>query len=241
MARQEGVGRHADTQVYVVMNPAKNRVLFSGFHVCFICSIFLIHSSSHIIGLGIRGKCPHGTKCWLYFPEDDCPFYRTTVFSNYAKKNCPADEVALPTLCMVRRALSGAASKNLTCCNIAALVCVLYVWSVTRHSNLNKHRKMLHTCVVQGDESAPASSAPAPGPFWSLMFEVSESQYKPVGQEQVTLGGAAGTWAQLVRDTIQGAINTQLIQPGDEIVSIYHRCVDCRFLLCSKTASMAIV
>ena len=39
---------------------------------------------------GIRGRCPHGLKCWLYFPEDDCPFYRTTVFSHYAKKNCPA-------------------------------------------------------------------------------------------------------------------------------------------------------
>lgn len=36
----------------------------------------LQHSSSHIIGLGIRGKCPHGTKCWLYYPEDDCPYYR---------------------------------------------------------------------------------------------------------------------------------------------------------------------
>ncbi len=36
----------------------------------------LQHSSSHIIGVGIRGNCPHGTKCWLYFPEDDCPFYR---------------------------------------------------------------------------------------------------------------------------------------------------------------------
>lgn len=59
-------------------------------------------SSSHIIGLGIRGHCPHGTKCWLYFPEDDCPFYRTTVFSNYAKKNCPADDVQLPTMCLVR-------------------------------------------------------------------------------------------------------------------------------------------
>lgn len=39
---------------------------------------------------GIRGHCPHGLKCWLYFPEDNCPFYRTTVFSHYAKKNCPA-------------------------------------------------------------------------------------------------------------------------------------------------------
>lgn len=41
---------------------------------------------------GIRGACPHGKKCWLYFPEDDCPFYRTTVFSHYAQKNCPAGE-----------------------------------------------------------------------------------------------------------------------------------------------------
>ena len=58
-------------------------------------------SSSHIIGIGVRGKCPHGLKCWLYFPEDNCPFYRTTVFSHYAKKNCPADDVKLPTLCNV--------------------------------------------------------------------------------------------------------------------------------------------
>jgi hypothetical protein len=36
----------------------------------------LQHSSSHIVGFGIRGKCPHGAKCWLYFPEDNCPFYR---------------------------------------------------------------------------------------------------------------------------------------------------------------------
>lgn len=36
----------------------------------------LQHSSSHIIGIGIRGNCPHGTKCWLYYPEDNCPFYR---------------------------------------------------------------------------------------------------------------------------------------------------------------------
>ena len=36
----------------------------------------LHHSSSHIVGVGIRGTCPHGSKCWLYFPENDCPFYR---------------------------------------------------------------------------------------------------------------------------------------------------------------------
>lgn len=49
----------------------------------------------------MRGECPHGLKCWLYFPEDDCPFYRTTVFSHYAKKNCPTDDTKLKTVCMV--------------------------------------------------------------------------------------------------------------------------------------------
>lgn len=28
------------------------------------------------MGIGIRGTSPHGAKCWLYYPENDCPFYR---------------------------------------------------------------------------------------------------------------------------------------------------------------------
>ena len=49
----------------------------------------LVYSSSHIIGIGLRGVNPHDTKCWLYFPEDDCPFYRGTVFSHYGDGNVP--------------------------------------------------------------------------------------------------------------------------------------------------------
>lgn len=75
--------------------------------------------------------------------------------------------------------------------------------------------------LCMGDCSDPADKSAKPGPYWSLMFEVSESQYKPVKQDGVTVGGK--TWSEVVRETIQGAINTQLIQPGDEIVSIYHR------------------
>ena len=33
----------------------------------------------------------------------------------------------------------------------------------------------------------------------------------------------AGTWPEVVRDTLLGAVATKLVQPGDEIVSIYHR------------------
>ena len=60
----------------------------------------LKHSSTHVVGVGYRGACPHPTKCWLYFPESDCPFYRCTVFSNYAAANCPDQGKALPTLCL---------------------------------------------------------------------------------------------------------------------------------------------
>jgi len=133
----------------------------------------LSHSSSHIIGLGIRGAAPHGKKCWLYYPEGDCPFYRTTVFSHYAKRNCPDDGAELPTLCM-------------------------------------------------GDGSAPGDPKPKKGPYWSLMFEVSESAaHKPVSQDPVEIGGRS--WPRVVLETIQGAINTKLTAPDCEIVSIYHR------------------
>ena len=51
----------------------------------------LIYSSTHVIGFGIRGSRPDriGHKCWLYFPEDDCPFYRATIFSSYSPYNVP--------------------------------------------------------------------------------------------------------------------------------------------------------
>lgn len=134
----------------------------------------LQHSSSHIVGIGLRGVNPHDLKCWLYYPEDNCPFYRTTVFSHYADSNTPAPGVKLPTL-------------------------------------------------VLCDGSAPEDGDAREGPYWSLMFEVSESEYKPVEQAPVQLGGTAGTWPAIVQQTIQGAINTQLVRPGDEIISIYHR------------------
>lgn len=51
----------------------------------------LVYSSSNIFGIGLRGTPPEAlrTKCWMYFPEADCPFYRVTVFSNYSPNNVP--------------------------------------------------------------------------------------------------------------------------------------------------------
>jgi hypothetical protein len=71
-------------------------------------------------------------KCWMYYPEDNCPFYRCTVFSHYGVGNAPAADKKLKTL---------------------------------RH----------------GDPAIPVTdSSDKEGPYWSLMFEISESNFKPV-------------------------------------------------------------
>ncbi len=51
----------------------------------------LMHSGTHVIGIGLKGapKEDLKTKCWMYFPENNCPFYRVTVFSNYSPNNVP--------------------------------------------------------------------------------------------------------------------------------------------------------
>lgn len=60
----------------------------------------LYYSTTHVVGIGLRGERPEniGDKCWLYFPEDDCPFYRATIFSNYSPNNQPSAEAKIATL-----------------------------------------------------------------------------------------------------------------------------------------------
>jgi UDP-galactopyranose mutase len=48
----------------------------------------LRHSGSLIVGVGIRQPAP-ATRCWMYFPEDNCPFYRCTYLSNYSPEVVP--------------------------------------------------------------------------------------------------------------------------------------------------------
>lgn len=124
----------------------------------------LYFSSTHVIGVGLRGERPEriGDKCWLYFPEDNAPFYRATIFSNYSPYNQPQADAKLPT-------------------------------------------------IQLGDGSKAKSSEAKEGPYWSIMLEVSQSTKKPVDE------------ANLLKDCIQGLINTEMIKPEDEIVSTYHR------------------
>src|SRR5437764_14818694 len=48
----------------------------------------LRHSGDHMVGVGIKQKCP-STKSWMYFPESNCPFYRVTYLSNYSPYMTP--------------------------------------------------------------------------------------------------------------------------------------------------------
>jgi protoporphyrinogen oxidase len=48
----------------------------------------LRHSGSFIVGVGVNQPCP-SQKCWMYFPEDNAPFYRVTYLSNYSPEVVP--------------------------------------------------------------------------------------------------------------------------------------------------------
>jgi protoporphyrinogen oxidase len=60
-------------------------------------------SSTHVIGVGIKGSVPEHLKqkCWMYFPDDDVPFYRVTIFSNYAPDNVPVPGEQWSLLCEI--------------------------------------------------------------------------------------------------------------------------------------------
>jgi protoporphyrinogen oxidase len=51
----------------------------------------LVHTSTHVVGVGLTGAVApeRRTTCWMYFPEDDAPFYRVTHFSFYSPQNVP--------------------------------------------------------------------------------------------------------------------------------------------------------
>lgn len=52
----------------------------------------LVHNSGLIVGLGFAGK-RIDSKCWMYFPEANSPFYRVTNFFNYSPHNVPNGDI----------------------------------------------------------------------------------------------------------------------------------------------------
>ncbi|MCA9288638.1 MAG: FAD-dependent oxidoreductase [Phycisphaerales bacterium] len=58
----------------------------------------LRHSAGYMVGIGIKRPCP-STKSWMYFPEDNCPFYRVTYLSNYSPFMTPDKDRCYSLLC----------------------------------------------------------------------------------------------------------------------------------------------
>lgn len=60
-------------------------------------------SGVDVVGVGLAGPVPEALadKCWIYFPEPEAPFYRVTVFSNYAEANVPEPGRQWSLLCEV--------------------------------------------------------------------------------------------------------------------------------------------
>ncbi|KAJ2920091.1 hypothetical protein MD484_g362, partial [Candolleomyces efflorescens] len=85
----------------------------------------------------------------------------------------------------------------------------------SNYSPYNQPADWVHLpTLFKADRSPVPDIEPKPGPYWSIMLEVSESIEKPVDAGSV------------LKDAIQGCINTSLLHPDDEIVSTYHRVFD---------------
>jgi hypothetical protein len=58
-----------------------------------------------MVGIGLKSRTPGGgtpdTKSWMYFPEENCPFYRVTYLSNYSPNMTPDRENYYSLLCEV--------------------------------------------------------------------------------------------------------------------------------------------
>lgn len=65
----------------------------------------LKHSSGYMVGIGLKSRSPGAgtpeTKSWMYFPEENCPFYRVTYLSNYSPNMTPDKDNFYSLLCEV--------------------------------------------------------------------------------------------------------------------------------------------
>lgn len=53
----------------------------------------LVHNGGLIVGIGLEQR-RDDSKCWMYFPENNSPFYRVTNFHNYSPHNVPSGDTA---------------------------------------------------------------------------------------------------------------------------------------------------
>ncbi len=84
----------------------------------------LLYSATNLIGIGVEGKVPAQlqSKSWIYFVEDEFPFYRITVFSNYSPNNVPKPGKQWSLLCEISESQHKPVNqKTLTATTLKAL------------------------------------------------------------------------------------------------------------------------
>ena len=84
-------GRQVKYDVLISTMPLTRLVTVAGLTDLQQYAARLLHTSTHVIGMGFRGMpaAAAADKSWLYFGEAEYPFYRVTVFSNYSANNAP--------------------------------------------------------------------------------------------------------------------------------------------------------
>lgn len=60
----------------------------------------LKHNGVIVTGIGLSSSKPD-SRCWMYFPENDSPFYRVTNFHNYSPNNTPVPGKGRALMCEV--------------------------------------------------------------------------------------------------------------------------------------------
>ena len=186
----------------------------------------LTHSSSHIIGVGIRGACP--------VAASEPPARSLTRRPPPSTRQAPARTARsagsisrrttarftgahAPPPLLLALVFSVLLARGLTRLRLPSAT----VFSLYAKDNCPGEGAKLRT-VCMGDGSAPAAGGAAEGgPYWSLMFEVSESFMKKVNQEPTALAG--GTWPAVVKECLTGAIAASLLTADAQVVSLYHR------------------
>jgi protoporphyrinogen oxidase len=67
---------------------------------------FLEHNSVYMVGVGYR-RALDDDRSWLYFPQDDAPFYRATNFAKYSAANVPDGDTDMYSSYMTEVSFSG--------------------------------------------------------------------------------------------------------------------------------------
>ena len=92
----DGGEDHYDVLLSAAPIPELLKLLRPHPHAAMGATAGLHHSHGLVVGVGIEGPSP-SNKCWTYFPESNCPFYRVTYLSNYSPKIAPEGHFLLLT------------------------------------------------------------------------------------------------------------------------------------------------